>query len=116
MAGDITITECYMSDSSWLANLHLNLAKSNWEEWSFLLKVKTNRLGFSKWLKGTLPQPDPILHPKAHNIWETNDCSLCGFIFKHISKLDYNAVSHLPTSHLIFVELQQHYEKLGMHA
>jgi hypothetical protein len=45
-----------------------------------------------------------------------NDCSLRGFITGRISKADYNAVSHLPTSHLIFVELQQHHEKLGAHA
>jgi hypothetical protein len=105
-----------MADPSWPADLCLDLTKSNWEEWSFLLKVKSDRLGFSKWLKGTLPQPDPVLHPKVHNIWETNDCSLRGFIFERISKSDYNAVSHLPTSHLIFSALQQHHEKLGAHA
>jgi len=105
-----------MSDPSWPANLHLDLAKSNWEEWSFQLKVQCDRLGFVKWLKGTLPQPDGALHPKAHDIWETNDCSLRGFICGHISKADYNVVSHLPTSHLIFRELQQHHEKLGVHA
>jgi hypothetical protein len=114
--GDITISERFMADPSWPADLHLDLAKSNWEEWSFLLKVKSDCLGFSKWLKGTLPQPDPVLHPKAHDIWEMNNCSLRGFIFEHISKSDYNAVSHLPTSHLIFSALQQRHEKLGAHA
>jgi hypothetical protein len=101
-----------MSDSSWPPDLRLDLAKSNWEEWSFLLKIKTNRLDFSRWLKGTLPQPDATTHAKAHEIWETNDCSLRGFIFEHISKADYNAVSHLATSHLIFNELCQRHEKL----
>jgi hypothetical protein len=105
-----------MSDTSWPADLRLDLAKSNWEEWSFQLKVQTDCLGFTKWLKGTLPQPDAAVHPKAHDIWETNDCSLRAFIFGRISKSDYNAVSHLPTSHRIFEELQQRHEKLGPHA
>src|SRR6267154_4430829 len=69
---DITISEHFMSDNSWLADLHLNLAKSNWEEWSFQLNCQTDCLGFTRWLKGTLPHPDAILHPKVHEIWETN--------------------------------------------
>src|SRR5712671_4024973 len=81
-----------------------------------MLKVKTGRLGFTKWLQGTLPRPDATLHPKAHDIWETNDCSLQCFIFERISKSDYNAISHLTTSHEIFVELQQRHEKLSTHA
>jgi len=105
-----------MSDPSWPADLRLDLAKSNWEEWSFQLKVQCNRLGFTRWLKGTFPQPDAGLHPKAHEIWETNDCSLRGFISGCISKADFNAVSHLSTSHLIFAELRQRHEKLGVHA
>jgi hypothetical protein len=78
--------------------------------------VQCDRLGFVKWLKGSLPQPDAALHPKAHDIWDTNNCSLCGFICRCILKVDYNAVSHLPTSHLIYKELQQRHEKLGVHA
>jgi hypothetical protein len=113
---DITITECFMADPSWPADLHLDLSKLNWEEWSFCLKVQCDCLGFVKWLKGSLPQPDAALHPKAHDIWETNDCSLRGFICGCISKADYNTVSHLPTSHLIYKELQQRHEKLGAHA
>ena len=115
-AGDIIITERFMSDTSWPADLRLDLAKSNWEEWSFQLQLESDRLGFTKWLKGTLPQPDAILHPKAHDIWETNDCSLRAFIFGCISKADYNAVGHLPTSHRIFTELRQRHEKFGAHA
>jgi hypothetical protein len=65
---DITITERFMADPSWPANLHLNLSKSNWKEWSFQLKVQCDNLGFMKWLKGLLPQPDAALHPKAHDI------------------------------------------------
>ena len=114
--GDITISKRFMSDPAWPADLCLDLAKSNWEEWSFQLKMQCNHLGFTKWLKGTLPQPDAALHPKAHDIWEMNDCSLRGFICVHISKADYNAVSHLSTSHLIFKELQQCHEKLWVHA
>src|SRR5712671_7587860 len=113
--GDITITEHFMSDPSWPSNLHLDLAKSNWEEWSFQLKVQCDRLGFVKWLKGTFPQPNAALHPKAHDIWETNDCSLRGFIYRRISKVDYNVVSHLSTSHLIFTRLQQCHKKLSTH-
>ncbi len=113
---DITIPERFMSDLSWPSDLHLDLAKSNWEEWSFHLNVKSDRLGFTKWLKGTLPQLDATLHPKAHDVWETNDCSLCAFIFEHISKSDYNAIKHLATAHGMFVALQQCHEKLGAHA
>src|SRR6266851_4674508 len=54
-SGDITISEHFMSDNSWPADLRLNLAKSNWEEWSFQLKVQCDRLGFTRWLKGTFP-------------------------------------------------------------
>jgi hypothetical protein len=105
-----------MSNPSWPANLCLDLLKSNWEEWSFHLKVQCDCLGFTWWLKGTLPQLDTILHPKAHYIWETNDCSLCSFIYRCILKVDYNVVSHLSTSQLIFDVLQQHHEKLSAHA
>ena len=44
---DIIITKRIMSDSSWPANLQLDLAKSNWEEWSFQLRIQTDRLGFT---------------------------------------------------------------------
>src|SRR6266851_636836 len=115
-SSDITISKHFMSNNSWPADLHLDLAKSNWEEWSFQLNCQTDRLGFMRWLKGTLPHLDAILHPKAHDIWETNNCSLRGFIYTCISKLDYTAISHLSTSHLIYVELQQCHEKLGLQA
>jgi hypothetical protein len=114
--GDITITKRFMSNHSWPANLCLDLSKLNWEEWSFRLKVQCDCLGFTRWLKGSLPQLDALLHPKAHDIWETNDCSLRGFICGCISKADYNVVSPLPTSHLMFNALQQCHEKLGAHA
>jgi hypothetical protein len=65
---DITITKRFIANPSWPANLHLDLSKSNWKEWSFQLKVQCDRLRFVKWLKGSLPQPDATLHPKAHNI------------------------------------------------
>jgi hypothetical protein len=113
---DITITERFMSDNSWPADLSLDLAKSNWEEWNFQLQVQTDRLGFSKWLRGTLPCPDAHTHPKAHNIWETNDCSLRAFIFGHISQSDFNAVESLATAHLVYEELRLRHEKLGPHA
>ncbi len=115
-AGDIIITERIMSDTSWPADLHLNLAKSNWEEWSFQLRIQTDRLGFTKWLRGTLPRPSVATHPKAHDIWETNDCSLRAFIFSRISQSDYDAVESLATSHLIFEDLRLRHEKLGPHA
>src|SRR6266851_434040 len=80
-ANDIIITERIMSDTSWPADLRLDLAKLNWEEWSFQLRIQTDRLAFTKWLKGTLPRLCAIKYPKAHDIWETNDCSLHAFIF-----------------------------------
>ena len=114
-ADDIIITERIMSDNSWPTNLQLNLAKSNWEEWSFQLCIQTDRLGFTRWLKGTLPRPSAATHPKAYEIWEINDCSLWAFIFGRISLSDYNAVESLTTSHLIFEELRLRHEKLGPH-
>jgi hypothetical protein len=105
-----------MSDNSWPADLSLDLAKSNWEEWNFQLRVQTNRLGFTKWLKGTLPCPNAGTHPKAHDIWEMNDCSLCAFIFGCISQSDFNAVESLATAHLVYEELHLCHEKLGLHA
>ena len=105
-----------MSNTSWPTHLHLDLAKSNWEEWSFQLCIQTNRLGFTKWLRGTLPHPSAATHPKAHDIWETNDCSLRAFIFSCISQSNYIAVESLATSHLIFKELCLHHEKLGPYA
>ena len=59
------------------------------------------------------PHPSTATHPKAHEIWEINDCSLRAFIFGHISLSDYNAVESLTTSHLIFKELYLCHEKLG---
>jgi len=88
----------------------------NWEEWNFQLRIQTDCLGFTKWLRGTLPCPSAATHPKAHDIWETNDCSLWAFIFGCISLSDYNAVESLATSHLIFEELCLRHEKLGPHA
>jgi len=114
-AHDIIITEWIMSDTSWPADLCLNLAKSNWEEWSFQLQIQTDRLGFTKWLKGMLPHLCTTKYPKAHDIWETNDCSLHTFIFGHISLSDFIAIKPLATSHLIFEELHLRYEKLGVH-
>jgi hypothetical protein len=115
-ANDIIITEQIMSDISWPADLCLDLSKSNWEQWSFRLRIQTNRLGFTKWLKGTLPHPCATKYPKAHDIWETNDCSLRAFIFGCISQSDFIAVESLATSHLIFEELRLRHEKLGAHA
>ena len=63
-----------------------------------------------------LPHLCVTKYPKAHEIWETNDCSLCAFIFGHISLSDFIAVEPLTTSHLIFEELCLCYEKLGTHA
>src|SRR6266851_7452132 len=114
-AHDIIITEWIMSNTSWPVDLHLNLAKSNWKEWSFQLQIQTDRLGFTKWLKGTLPCPCVTKYPKAHDIWETNDCSLRAFIFGRISLSDFIAVEPLATSYLIFEELRLRHEKLGMH-
>jgi len=104
-----------MSNTSWPADLCLDLAKSNWKEWSFQIRVQTDCLGFTKWLKGMLPHPSVTTHPKANNIWETNDCSLCAFIFGCISQSDFNAVEFLATSHLIYKKLHLHHEKLSIY-
>ena len=68
-SNDITISERFLSDSSWPADLILDLGKSNWSEWSFRLENLTDNQGFSEWLDGSLPRPDPTSSPKAHHIW-----------------------------------------------
>jgi hypothetical protein len=72
--------------------------------------------GFSKWLKGTLPQPDKTTHPKAYYIWEGNDLSLKAFLLSHISQQNYDNTCDLETAHSVFQELQKTHEKQGIHA
>jgi hypothetical protein len=92
---NIILTERYLSDPSWPADLILDLEKSNWPEWSRRLKLLADGQGFGQFLDGTLTCPDPALHPTANWIWDNNDRSLGAFILMHISPDDYDIVAPL---------------------
>ena len=106
----------YVNDESWPSNFKLDIDLDNWEEWSFKVSLLAGRQGFTKWLNGTLIQPNVVTHARAHHVWAENDCSLRAFIFSHISRNDYRSVSHLATSHAVFEELRKTHEKQGFHA
>jgi transposase InsO family protein len=106
----------YINDPSWPADLRLDRAKSNWNEWSHRLRLICDGQGFTDWLDDTFPPPDPATEPRAHRIWTINDRSLRAFILRYISQLDYKGVCDLPTSRAVFAELRKRHEKLGPHS
>jgi len=112
---DIIVTLQYINDNSWPKDFKLDIELGNWDEWSLEVTFLADRQGFAEYLDGTLSQPDATTHPKANQLWAKNDRSLRGFLFSHVSRSDYRAIRHLPTSHLIFEELCSVHEKLGIH-
>ena len=54
--GDITITERFVTDSTWSVDLVLDSGKSNWDEWIHGMRL-VDCLGFADWLDGT-PAPN----------------------------------------------------------
>lgn len=113
-----TLTERVIADPSWPAtgNSILNLAQTNWQEWSRRLKLLADRLLVAGYLNGRLACPDPTVDPAAHDIWVGNDGSLRAFILERISPDDYNYTSIFDTLHAVFEGLRTHHEKLGLHA
>ena len=93
--GDIVLTECFLTNSSWPKTLILNLGTANWPEWSQRLQLLVSGQGFSCYLDGTLPRPDPTLYSGASWIWNSNDQSLSTFMLNHMSLEDYNTVAPL---------------------
>lgn len=116
--GNIVITERFLSDPSWPADLILDLGKDNWPEWSRCLELLADGQGFARYLDGSLSCPDILVYPRAHWIWDNNDRSLHAFILRHISVDDYDIVNPLRKhgSCAIFKALQSHHEQLGLHA
>jgi hypothetical protein len=113
---DVTLTERFLSNSSWPADLVLDLGKSNWLEWSFRLENLTDNQGFSKWLDGSLPCPDKFKFPKANRIWMLNDRSLRAFILARISKIELLFILHIRVSYDLYQELKKRHEHLGLYA
>jgi hypothetical protein len=107
-----------IADPSWPAtgNSILDLAQTNWQEWSRRLTLLTDRLLVAGYLNRKLPCPDPAVDPSAHTIWVGNDGSLHAFILERISPDDYNYASTFDTSHAMFEGLRMCHEKLGLHA
>jgi hypothetical protein len=54
---NIPLTEKYMSDPTWLADLILDCKKGNWEEWSSCITILAKRQGFLHWLNGSFLAP-----------------------------------------------------------
>jgi len=114
----IILTECFLSDPTWPSNLVLSLDKSNWAEWDKRLTLLCEGHGFSAWLSGKLKQPDISTHSKAHWIWTNNDVSLCAFILRHISAIEYEYLGTLVkdgSANRVYEQLKQCHEKLGLY-
>jgi hypothetical protein len=113
-----TLIERVIADPSWPAtgNSILNLAQTNWQEWSQRLKLLADRLLVAGYLNGRLTCPDPTVDPAAHDIWVGNNGSLCVFILECIFLDNYDYASIFDTSHAVFEGLHTCYEKLGLHA
>jgi hypothetical protein len=110
------LTERVVADPSWPSNFNLDLAQTNWQEWSRRLTLLAHRLLVSGYLNGTLACPDPMVDPAAYGIWMGTDGSLRAFILEHISPDDYDYASAFDTSHTVFEGLRTRHEKLGLHA
>ena len=114
--GDITITERFISDSAWPADLKLDLGKSNWDDWSHCMRLLVDHLGFTDWLEGTLACPNQSSYAKANRVWRSNDRSLRAFMLEHISKNEFKLVQSISTSHAVFEKLRSCHEHLGLHS
>ena len=118
--GDIILTERFLDDSSWPTELLLDLGKFNWPEWSRQLELLASGQGFSRYLDGSLPCPDPALYPGANRIWEDNNRALRAVILLHVSDNEYFIVDPLwkngATACTIVKALQSRHEQLGQHA
>ncbi len=108
---DIPLTLMFISDSSWPANFQLDINLNNWVEWSRHVSLLAGYQGFTKWLKGTIPQPSVATHAEGHHIWESNDYSLKCFLLAHISTNDYDSVHKLPTANAVFEALRRKHEQ-----
>ncbi|KAH9028776.1 hypothetical protein EDB85DRAFT_2147724 [Lactarius pseudohatsudake] len=71
---DVVINEKqFASDPAWPADLILDRLKSNWDRWDRRLNLVVDQRNFSLYLNGSLPCPDPAIHPKAATNWKGND-------------------------------------------
>jgi hypothetical protein len=113
--GDIILTERFLDDSCWPPKLVLNLGKSNWPRWRRQMEILAAGQGFSRYLDGSLPCPDPALYPGANWIWDNNDRSLRAAILNHVSVDDYDIVDPLwkngAAAFAIFKALQSRHER-----
>src|SRR5713226_2147550 len=114
-AQSLKITECTLNDVSWLANLMLDLASGNWNEWSWKLTLLCLHQGFTTYLNGTLACPDEATHFDAHHTWCHNNGALQGFILDCVSNTNVHIIDNLTNSHLMFHTLCCHHEKQGAH-
>jgi hypothetical protein len=98
---DMMYTKKYINDNAWPTDFELDIDLGNWQLWRRRIGLLATRQGFSRWLNGTLTQPDKMTHPKAHHIWSINDESLKAFLLSHISQQDYVNTYELDTAHLV---------------
>jgi hypothetical protein len=113
---NILLIEHFLLDTSWPADLTLDLEKSNWQEWRRRMNIRSMGSGFCSWLDGSLECPDQILYPDAHRVWKKNDHTFKQFILKHISADDYQQVYRLDRCYEVFEELRKRHELLGIYA
>jgi hypothetical protein len=114
--GDMELTEYFLLDTSWPADLTLDLEKSNWQEWKRHMDIHSLGSGFSFWLDGSLECPDESLYPDTHRVWKKNEQIFREFIFKHISADDYQQVYRLDKCSEVFEALRKRHELLGIYA
>ncbi|KAH9037138.1 hypothetical protein EDB84DRAFT_1560688 [Lactarius hengduanensis] len=90
---DVVINEKqFASDPAWPADLILDRLKSNWDRWDRRLNLVVDQRNFSLYLDGSLPCPDPAIHPKAATNWKGNDRALRAFILEHVADVEYRAM------------------------
>src|SRR5713226_360641 len=109
------ITERTLNDTSWPADLVLDLVTGNWNEWSRKLTLLCLRQGFTAYLNGTLACRNESTHFDAHHAWCNNDGALQGFILDRVSNADIHIIDNLTNSNLMFHTLHRHHEKQGAH-
>ena len=105
-----------LAQVDWPSDLILDVNKSNWIEWSHRLDLLALSFGLESWLSGSFLCPDLSAALDAHYIWNRNDGALRAFIQTHVSTPDANAISRLPSFHLMYSRLWLIHEQQGTFA
>ena len=110
------LVECTMKDVAWPSDLILDLTKSNWTKWNYMLKLAVCQCGICPWLEGSIPCPNLATSPDAYHIWMHNDDSLSAFITCYISKSDVLQMELCTTASAIYAHFHSLHEQQGAYA